>query len=108
MTHLGASEMEKTMADVRQARIIGPRCASQEVLHEFIAKKLGFPDYYGANLSALADCLSEAGEPLAITVCIDEDDLEPGMQAYLLRFVQVCAREALANRNVSFAIEHWR
>ena len=96
------------MGQAREARVIGARCTSKEELHAFLAKKLGFPGYYGANLSALADCLSEAGEPLAITVCIDEDDLEPGMQAYLLRFVQVCAREALANRNVSFTVEHWR
>ncbi len=91
---------------MREARIIGPRCTSQETLHEFIAKKLGFPDYYGANLSALADCLSEMGEPASITVAIGEHDVEPGMQAYLLRFVQVCAREALANENLTFTIEH--
>ena len=100
--------MGKGMGEARVARIIGARCTSQETLHAFLKKKLGFPEYYGENLSALADCLSEAGEPLSIIVCIDEDDLEPGMQAYLLRFVQVCAREALANPNVSFAIEHWR
>lgn len=96
------------MSEVREARIIGARCASQETLHAFLKKKLGFPEYYGENLNALADCLSEAGEPLSITVCLDEDDLEPGMQAYMLRFVQVCAREALANPNVTLSIEHWR
>lgn len=94
------------MPDVREARIIGPRCASQEALHEFVAKKLGFPDYYGENLSALADCLSELGEPARITFAIGEHDVEPGMQAYLLRFVQVCAREALVNENLSLVIEH--
>ena len=96
------------MGDNKVARVIGARCASQETLHAFLKKTLGFPEYYGANLNALADCLSEAGEPLSITVCVDEDELEPGMQAYMLRFVQVCAREALANPNVSFTIEHWR
>ena len=92
---------------VRSVRIIGARCTSQEQLHEYLQRKLDFPDYYGGNLSALADCLSGAGGPLSITICLNEDDLEPGMQAYMLRFAQVCAREALANRNVSFKIEHW-
>lgn len=95
------------MSEVREARIIGARCTSQETLHAFLKRKLGFPDYYGKNLNALADCLSEAGEPLAITVCVNEGDLEPGMQAYLLRFVQVCAREALANPNITFTVDHW-
>ena len=27
--------------------------------HEYIAKTLGFPDYYGKNLDALYDCLTE-------------------------------------------------
>ena len=91
---------------VKEARIIGPRCNSQEELHAFIATKLDFPDYYGANLSALADCLSELGEPARITFAVGPYDVEPGMQAYLLRFVQVCAREALVNENLSFVIEH--
>ena len=94
------------MTDGRHARIIGARCVSQEELHSFVARKLGFPAYYGANLSALADCLSEMGEPATITFAIGENDVEPGMQAYLLRFVQVCAREALVNENVSLIIEH--
>jgi len=94
------------MPEMKEVRIIGARCMSQETLHAFIAKKLGFPDYYGGNLAALADCLSELGEPTRITFAIGENDIEPGMQAYLLRFVQVCAREALANENLSLVIEH--
>ena len=94
------------MGDFKEVRIIGARCASQETLHAFLQKKLEFPDYYGANLSALADCLADICEPTRITFSFTEDELEPGMQAYLLRFVQVCAREALVNENLSLAIEH--
>lgn len=92
--------------DIRNVRVIAARCTSQETLHAYLRKKLNFPDYYGANLSALADCLSEISEPTHITVAISEIELEPGMQAYVLRFVQVCAREALVNENLSFTIEH--
>ena len=90
----------------KEVRIIGARCMSQEELHAFVARKLGFPDYYGGNLSALADCLSEMCVPTRITFCINEYDVEPGMQAYLLRFVQVCAREALVNENLTLVVEH--
>ena len=97
--------MDETQA--RSVRIIGARCTTQDELHAYLKRKLGFPDYYGGNLAALADCLSEMGVPVSITVCLNEDDLEPGMQAYMLRFVQTCAREALANENITFTIEHW-
>ena len=97
--------MDKSMT--KNIRIIGARCTSQEELHGYIKKKLDLPEYYGENLSALADCLSETCQPIHITICINEDDLAPGMQAYMLRFVQVCAREALVNRNLSVTIEHW-
>lgn len=93
-------------ARMQEARIIAERCNSQETLHAYVAKKLSFPDYYGGNLAALADCLSEIGVPTRITFSIDEDALEPGMQAYILRFVQTCAREALVNENLSLVIEH--
>ena len=96
------------MGELKEARVIGARCTSQETLHAFLKKKLGFPDYYGANLSALADCLSELASPTLITIAVAEDEIEPGMQAYILRFAQVCAREALANENLSFIIEHPR
>ena len=97
---------EATMNDMREIRIIGARCASQETLHGYLKKKLGFPDYYGANLSALADCLSEICEPTRIVISFSDVEIEPGMQAYMLRFAQVCAREALANENLSLSIEH--
>jgi ribonuclease inhibitor len=30
-----------------------------EETHKYLAKELGFPDYYGNNLDALYDCLTE-------------------------------------------------
>ncbi len=93
-------------AAVNEVRIVGARCLTQDILHDYLARKLDFPEYYGKNLSALADCLSEICQPTVITISLNEDDIEPGMQAYVLRFVQVCAREALANEFLSLVIEH--
>ena len=57
--------------ETREVRIIGARCANQETLHDYVARKLNFPDYYGKNLSALADCLSEICVPTKITIAIN-------------------------------------
>ncbi|MBQ7246922.1 MAG: barstar family protein [Lachnospiraceae bacterium] len=37
-----------------------------ERAHEYIAKKLGFPSYYGKNLDALFDCLGEMPEGCSV------------------------------------------
>ena len=37
-------------------------------IHEYIADKLGFPEYYGKNLDALYDCLTDISEETEITI----------------------------------------
>ena len=60
---------------MREARITSEVCLYREMLHEHLQNSLGLPDHYGRNMSALADCLAEAGTPLLITICVDEDTL---------------------------------
>ncbi|MCR5672961.1 MAG: barstar family protein [Lachnospiraceae bacterium] len=40
--------------------------------HDYIAKTLEFPDYYGKNLDALFDCLTEMGECSIVFKNLDE------------------------------------
>ena len=40
--------------------------------HEYIAKTLEFPDYYGKNLDALFDCLTDMGESSIIFRNLDD------------------------------------
>ncbi|WP_047153092.1 barstar family protein [Aneurinibacillus tyrosinisolvens] len=44
----------------------GKEIHTKEDLHAVLKMKLQFPDYYGENLDALWDCLSERAEPLTI------------------------------------------
>ncbi len=46
---------------------------SRREFHEYIAGKMGFPDYYGHNLDALYDCLTDICEPTAIGIAMPED-----------------------------------
>lgn len=51
----------------------------KEEAHKIIKEALNFPDYYGANLDALNDALSELEEGSSIVIYVDEDmseDLE--------------------------------
>lgn len=41
--------------------------ATREELHEVLARELNFPDWYGRNLDALHDCLTDLREETRIT-----------------------------------------
>ena len=42
------------------------RCAKQ--FHRVLAEKLGFPEWYGGNLDALYDCLTDLRENTCLTL----------------------------------------
>lgn len=80
--HVGAVDL----ADARRAvRVIG---------HE-----LGFPAYYGRNLDALNDSLSELKRPTALTVVVPESP-----DAYALSMLDVLTDWARPDSRVPFAL----
>ena len=61
--------------------------------HQYLAKMLDFPDYYGKNLDALYDCLTELGE--CIIVLKDGDKLRKsdGYGAKVLKVLEEAAEK---------------
>ena len=47
---------------MKQIILDGNILADAAKVHDYLMKMLDFPEYYGANLDALYDCLSEIGE----------------------------------------------
>lgn len=48
---------------MREVMLDGAAAESREALHEAFAAALAFPEYYGHNLDALYDCLTEGSTP---------------------------------------------
>lgn len=67
-----------------------PHTKSQ--LHEYLKDKLDLPDYYGENLDALYDCLTEISEPTAIgmySAYTDYDEEDHDMALYFEKVKKV-------------------
>lgn len=62
---------------------------SQEQAQEYLAFELDFPEYYGKNLEALYDCLTDVCEDTCIGVFGTEKEEEEGLQHYLRKIMKV-------------------
>ena len=76
----------------------GTTAPSKEALHQYLARALGFPDWYGGNLDALFDCLTSHSEEVTIT--LDETALTEALGPYAQRVKKVLVRAAEKNRNL--------
>ena len=56
---------------------------SPRAVHEYLADRLGFPAYYGCNLDALHDVLTDLSEDTCVTVVSAEKPFERGFRAVL-------------------------
>ncbi len=70
---------------------------SREELHDYLAKKLELPEYYGRNLDALYDCLSEM--PLCMISLYHLEALEC-LGDYALSFVETMEEAAADNLRI--------
>ena len=41
-------------------------CSTEKEIHAYLKEQFGFPDYYGENLDALYDCLTDFTEDIEI------------------------------------------
>jgi len=61
---------------MKQVIINGAAVSSMADIHRLLAAELNFPEWYGHNLDALHDCLTEIGAETSITILQPETLLE--------------------------------
>ena len=72
----------------------GARMDSCEALHAELKAKLSLPDYYGANLDALNDCLSER-RGRELVVIEDAAALLEAQDGYAARLLRVFSQNGI-------------
>ena len=81
--------MRKIILDIEKMR-------SLPMLHKYLHTALALPEYYGANLDALYDCLTEIAEPTELVVP-QQVAAEASLGWYGQQFLQVLEDAAAAN-----------
>ena len=74
----------------------GSSVGNRETLHRVLAAGLQFPDWYGGNLDALHDCLTEINQPTELVIR-SRDTLETALGSYAAAFRRVLADSAAQN-----------
>ena len=80
------------------------RLHSVPALHKYLCSELALPVYYGANLDALYDCLTEIVEPTQIIVPANVTDNEK-LGWYGEQLLQVLQDAAEENENLQVTIK---
>ena len=81
----------------------GEKIANQEELHKQMEQTLDFPEWYGGNLDALYDCLTELMQE--VDICIQNPDaLRQNLGDYAGKVLTVLQDAANANINISVTI----
>ena len=86
---------------MKQITLNGKKMVDRDSAHEYIASKLGFPDYYGKNLDALADCVSEFCSDKYIRFSHYEE-AERNLGEYAEAIVEVFSDIAEDNQRIKF------
>ena len=88
--------MRKITLDIEKMR-------SLPMLHKYLHTALALPEYYGANLDALYDCLTEISEPTELVVPKKVAD-EAYLGWYGQQFLQMLEDAAAANEALQITL----
>lgn len=81
----------------------GKLITDREMLHEILAELPVLPSWYGRNLDALHDCLTDVQEEVWIRIQ-NENDLTLHLGNYAAAFLNVLAASAKENENIHYMI----
>ena len=84
--------------------IDGSVLSEEAAVHDLFARTLGLPEWYGRNLDALYDVLTERGEPLALLVR-NRTALEAGLGPRAGELLRTLAEAAAENPALELVYE---
>ena len=81
----------------------GEMIRDREMLHDILSDALELPEWYGRNLDALYDCLTDISERAEIQMR-NKGALEERLEVYAKGLMKVLDRAAKENPNISLEL----
>ena len=81
----------------------GRKMVAFDDLHDYLKKVMRFPSYYGRNLDALADCLSEFGSHVTV-ILNNADAMKAGLGVYAHKLLRVFGDMSDRDNSFNFVI----
>lgn len=88
---------------MREIYLDGRAMATREMAHDLLSQALSFPPYYGRNLDALHDCLTDIAQPTRLTIR-HASDLTVAQGRYGEQLLRVLRDVAAENGNLTVSI----
>ena len=82
----------------------GEQIRDREQLHSVLAERLDFPAWYGANLDALYDCLTDIRDDTRLTI-LHSGKLQETLGVYGERFLEVLGEAEEDNVRFTFVLD---
>ena len=77
---------------------------NREQLHGILAVQLELPAWYGGNLDALMDCLTDLNRDVHIHI-VSYNKLEEHLESYAARLLQVLRRAEKENSHLTLTVD---
>lgn len=81
---------------MKNITLCGTEMADMAAVHRFFAEKLEFPEWYGNNLDALHDCLTDLREDVTIEIT-GKEALSEALGVRYRRFIKALLHAAEEN-----------
>ena len=91
------------MGEIMQVIIDGRKITDKAMLHAYLKEQCNFPDYYGNNLDALYDVLTDRPEPLEIQLD-HAAELKEILCGYGEAFIETLQDAAAENKRFTFTM----
>lgn len=75
---------------MKQITLDGNILADAALVHDYLKEQLQFPEYYGKNLDALFDCLTDLDD---IEITITPPDEDGAIYQRIIRVFKACATQ---------------